>query len=83
MTPHQMLQPQPTRQNKTVNNCDDATNKFTTNDPIRAKIESLMENLGFPTNKQNIPLDKVPGNFKNKNIRGLCKSTSIEEAKGQ
>lgn len=60
MTPHQMLHPQPTRQNRTVNNCDEATNKLTTNDPILAKIESLMENLGFPTNKQNIPLDNVP-----------------------
>lgn len=68
MTPHQTLQPQPTRQNKTVNNCDDATSKFTINDPIRDKIESLIENLGFPTNKQNIPLDKVPAKFRNKKL---------------
>ena len=33
MTPHQMDQPHPTRQNSTVNNCPAPTSKFITNEP--------------------------------------------------
>jgi hypothetical protein len=35
MSPHQMLQPQPTRQKITVNNCAAPTITFTIKDPMR------------------------------------------------
>lgn len=65
--PHQILHPQPTKQNSTVNNWAAATIKLTQNEPNRDWKLSFTVNLGLPKHKHNMPLENVPIN-KNKNI---------------
>lgn len=62
ITPHQMLQPQPTRQNMMENTWAAAIIMLMQKAFSRSAWESLIENLGFPTHKQNIPLNNVPEN---------------------
>lgn len=59
--PHQMDQPQPTKQNINVNAWATPTMILMTNEPIRARILSCAENRGIPMHKQNRPEKMVPG----------------------
>lgn len=60
MVPHQMLQPQPTRQKSTVKSCPTPTMMSKQNVPSRSSGRSSDENLGRPKHKQNAPLKIVP-----------------------
>jgi hypothetical protein len=62
MVPHQMLQPQPTRQKSTVKSCPTPTMMFKQNVPRRSSGRSSAENLGRPKHRQNAPLKIVPAN---------------------
>lgn len=55
-----MDQPQPTKQNNTVNACDIPTIMSIRKAPKRDFAESRGENLGFPIHKQIKPLKMVP-----------------------
>lgn len=60
IVPHQIDQPQPTKQNRRVNICETPTIQLITNDPIRALAPSCCENRGTPIHRQNIPDKIVP-----------------------
>lgn len=60
VTPHQMLQPHPTRQNRTVNNWPTPTMRLTINAPNRDFGPATAENLGCPVQRLNRPLQTVP-----------------------
>lgn len=62
ITPHHIDQPQPTKQNNTVNSCPQPIIKSIRKAPILGLGPSFWENLGFPRHKQNIPLNAVPKN---------------------
>lgn len=66
MTPHQILHPQPTRQNIIVNIWPIPMNKLMQKAPSLAIAVSFTENLGFPKHKHNIPLVMVPKMLENK-----------------
>lgn len=70
-----MLHPQPTRQNNTVNSWAAATMKFTQNALNLDWKLSLTVNLGLPTHRHNIPLEKVP--VKRRDSKPTRKNTSI------
>jgi len=58
--PHQMLQPHPTRQKRTVNNWPTPTMRLTMKAPSRDFIPATAENLGCPVHRLNKPLQTVP-----------------------
>lgn len=60
IVPHQIDQPQPTKQKSTVKNCATATIILIIKDPIRARALSNCENRGMPTHKQKRPESNVP-----------------------
>lgn len=60
MVPHQIDQPQPTKQKSTQKNCATATMMLMIKDPILARALSNCENRGIPTHKQNSPDSRVP-----------------------
>lgn len=81
--PHQMLQPHPTRQNRTVNNWPTPTTRLTTKAPSRDFIPAVAENRGCPTHRLNRPLQTVPEGRKrrmlingDKRSRNLRKQTT-------
>jgi hypothetical protein len=60
IVPHHIAQPQPTKQNIMVNNCDTPTMQLITKDPILPRALSCCENRGLPMHKQKQPDNIVP-----------------------
>jgi len=60
MDPHQIDQPQPTRQKMIVKACEMPTIQLMMNEPMRPRAPSCCENLGMPMHRQKKPEKIVP-----------------------
>lgn len=60
IVPHQIDQPQPTRQNSRQNSCDTPTMQLMTNEPMRARGPSCCEKRGTPMHRHSRPERIVP-----------------------
>lgn len=79
MVPHQMDQPQPTKQKRTQNSCAVATIMLIMNEPKRALALSYCEKRGMPTQRQKMPENKVPESERGEKIgvRNVCRNLEI------
>lgn len=69
VTPHQMLQPHPTKQKRTVNIWDTPTIRLIMKAPSRDLIPATGENLGCPKHRLNRPLQIVPKKIKSTRLK--------------